>query len=569
MTGIAVNHSVQADPVNRTEAHGTRFATGVKHTTRQLKRPHRLARLANGIYLCVRRGVVVGSNPVDSGRDDLSIPDHDCPKRSANAAAHILRGQLDGKPQEIILTLHVHFRLHSPEGCPNTRSMTQAFVSSRVVTPEGVRPAAVVVEEGRIQSVRSTADAPHAAELHAFGDLVLLPGLVDSHVHINEPGRTEWEGFATATRAAAAGGYTTLVDMPLNCLPETTTVAALEAKRHAAAGQCRVDWAPWGGLTGRNAGHLAPLAEAGVAGFKCFLINPGIEGFAMIEKHELEAALPALARTGLPLLVHAELAEHLYPGTDADDWTQYATYLRSRPDEAELAAIRLLIDLCRKHSFPLHIVHLSTALALQELASARNEGLPITVETCPHYLHFCAEEIPVGGTLYKCAPPIRSRANREALWQGLRDGVIDLIATDHSPCPPAMKQGDFRQAWGGIASLSVAISVVWTDMHSRNFTLEHLARWMSAQPAKLAGLNDRKGAIAAGYDADLVVFDPDAKFTLRAEDLQYRHLVSPYLGETLRGKVQATFVRGAAVYDRGSLPGLPIGREQIRIKVCC
>jgi allantoinase len=229
----------------------------------------------------------------------------------------------------------------------------------------------------------------------------------------------------------------------------------------------------------------------------------------------------------------------------------------------------MLIDLCRKHSFPLHIVHLSTALALRELADARNEGLPITVETCPHYLHFFAEGIPAGGTLYKCAPPIRSRSNREALWQGLRDGVIDLIATDHSPCPPSMKQGDFRQAWGGIASLSVAVSVVWTDMRERNLPLEHLARWMSAQPATLAGLHDRKGAIAAGHDADLVVFDPDAEFTLRAEDLQYRHLVSPYLGETLHGKVQATFVRGAAVYDQGSFPESPIGREQIRIKVCC
>jgi allantoinase len=357
--------------------------------------------------------------------------------------------------------------------------------------------------------------------------------------------------------------------MPLNCLPETTTVAALEAKRSAAAGQCRVDWAPWGGLTGLNGGHLGALAEAGVAGFKCFLINPGIDGFAMIEKHELEAALPALARTGLPLLVHAELAEHLSPGNDTDDWTQYTTYLRSRPDEAELAAIRMLIGLCRRYSFPLHIVHLSTALALPELAAARKEGLPITVETCPHYLHFFSEGIPAGGALYKCAPPIRSRENREALWQGLREGVIDLIATDHSPCPPSMKQGDFRQAWGGIASLSVALSVIWTDMRARSLPLERLAYWMSAQPARLAGLHDRKGAIAAGYDADLVVFDPDATFTLRAEDLQYRHLVSPYLGEILRGKVQATFVRGAAVYDHGAFPGSPMGKEQIRIKVCC
>jgi allantoinase len=442
--------------------------------------------------------------------------------------------------------------------------MTQAFVSSRVVTPEGVRPAAVIVEQGRIQAVRSPGDPPRNATVHNFGDLVILPGLVDSHVHVNEPGRTEWEGFATATRAAAAGGYTTLVDMPLNCLPETTTVAALEAKRHAATGQCLVDWAPWGGLTGQNEKHLEPLAAAGVAGFKCFLVDPGIDGLAMIGKQELEDALPTVARIGLPLLVHAELAEHLYQCGDADDWRQYATYLRSRPDESELAAIRMLIGLCRKYRFPLHIVHLSTGLALDDLARARSEGLPITVETCPHYLHLVAEEIPAGATLFKCAPPIRSRDNREALWQGLRDGVIDLIATDHSPCPPSMKrieEGNFRTAWGGIASLSVAISVIWTEMRKRVLPIENLARWMSAQPAKLAGLEGRKGAIAAGCDADLVVFDPDAEFTLSTEDLHYRHLVSPYLGERLHGRVQTTFLGGTAVFEQRSFPNPPIGRE--------
>ena len=440
--------------------------------------------------------------------------------------------------------------------------MTQAFVSSRVVTPEGLRPAAVIVEQGRIETVCAPGDAPREAVLHQFGDLVILPGLVDSHVHINEPGRTEWEGFATATRAAAAGGYTTLVDMPLNCLPETATVAALAEKRQAAAGQCRVDWAAWGGLTDHNIEHIESLAATGVAGFKCFLVDPGIvPGLAMIGPQRLEAAAPALARSGLPLLVHAELAEHLYSGGDADDWQRYATYLRSRPDEAELAAIRMLIRLCRKYLFRLHIVHLATELALEDLAAARAEGLPITVETCPHYLHFTAEEIPDGETLFKCAPPIRSRANREGLWQGLRDGVIDLIATDHSPCPPAMKQGNFRQSWGGIAGLSVAASVIWTEMSQRSLPLVDLARWMSAEPAKLAGLQNRKGAIAVGYDADLVIFDPDAKFTLTKEDLHYRHPVSPYLGETLQGKIQATFVRGTAVYEQASFPGSPIGKE--------
>jgi allantoinase len=443
--------------------------------------------------------------------------------------------------------------------------MTQAFLSRRVVTPEGVRAAAVLVEDGQIQAVTNPAEVPSHAQVHDFGERVLLPGLVDSHVHINEPGRTEWEGFATATRAAAAGGYTTLIDMPLNCLPETTTVAALEGKRAAAAGKCRVDWAPWGGLTGQNQQHLAALAQAGVPGFKCFLVDPGLDGFAMIGKQELTSALPTLARLGLPLLVHAELAEHLYAGNGTEDWSRYATYLRSRPDEAELAAIGMLIDLCRTYRFRLHIVHLATARALEVLARARAEGLPITVETCPHYLHFVAEDIPDGGTIFKCAPPVRSRENREALWQGLRNGVIDLIATDHSPCPPAMKEGDFRTAWGGIASLSVAISVIWTEMRARGISIDHLARWMSSMPAKLAGLSHCKGAIAPGYDADLVVFDPEAAFTLTVEDLHYRHRVSPYLGERLYGKVEATFVRGTGVFENGAFPEQPIGREALAI----
>jgi allantoinase len=439
--------------------------------------------------------------------------------------------------------------------------MTQAFLSHRVVTPGGVRPAAVIVDREQITAVGEVGNVPRGAEIYDFGELALLPGLVDSHVHINEPGRTEWEGFATATRAAAAGGFTTLVDMPLNCLPETTTVVNLEAKRAAATGKCRVDWMAWGGLTGQNKEDLASLAKAGVGGFKSFLVNPGIEGFAMINARELEEAMPALVATGLPLLVHAELAEHLNPTPDTADWRRYATWLHSRPDAAELAAIRLLIGLCRKYRFPLHIVHLVTEQALEELANARSEGLPITVESCPHYLHFCAEEIEDEATLFKCAPPIRSRANREALWQGLHDGIIDLIATDHSPCPPSMKAGDFRQAWGGIASLSVAASVVWTEMSKRGLPLENLARWMSAQPAKLAGLDKRKGAIAAGFDADLMVFDTEAEFPVTAADLFYRHPVSPYMGETLRGRVHATFVRGTPVYHQGTFPAEPTGKE--------
>ncbi|MGD0798753.1 MAG: allantoinase AllB [Acidobacteriaceae bacterium] len=440
--------------------------------------------------------------------------------------------------------------------------MAQAFVADRVVTPLGTRRAALLLEEGpagAIRAVCEVGDLPRDAHVVDFGARVILPGLVDTHVHINEPGRTEWEGFATATRAAAAGGYTTLVDMPLNCLPETTTVDALEMKRAAAAGQCAVDWAAWGGAVADNQADILPLARAGVPGFKCFLIYPGCEGFAMIDREQLERALPAIAESGLPLLVHAELAEPIDAAlaqlnASNADWRSYATYLASRPDEAELAAIRMMIHLSRQYGVRVHIVHLGTALALPELRAARAEGLPITAECCPHHLHFAAEDIPDGATTLKCTPPIRGYANREALWQGLREGVIDLIATDHSPCPPAMKRlelGRFDLAWGGIASLSVALPVVWTDASKRGFTLDDVARWMSSAPAALAGFSDRAGAIAAGREANFVVFEPEAEWVVTPERLHYRHAISPYMGETLKGVVAATYLRGEPVYQEG------------------
>ncbi|HEX3472993.1 MAG TPA: allantoinase AllB [Silvibacterium sp.] len=445
--------------------------------------------------------------------------------------------------------------------------MAQAFVSQRAVTPEGIRAAAVLEDEGRIRGLTAPDEVPSRYTTRDFGELAILPGLVDSHVHINEPGRAEWEGFWTATRAAAAGGYTTLVDMPLNCLPETTTVPALEAKREAAKGKCFVDWAAWGGVAGDNALDVEPLARAGVKGFKCFLIYPGCDGFQMVTREQLERAVPHVARTNLPLLVHAELPGPIDAANAAlqtADWRRYETYLQSRPDEAEVSAIRLLLDLCRRYGFRLHIVHLATALALNELREARMEGLPVTAETCPHYLHFAAEEIPDGSTLHKCAPPIRSRDNREGLWDALRDGDIDLVVTDHSPCPPEWKrqeEGRFDRSWGGIASLSVALPVMWTGMHTRGFALSDLARLMAQRPAELAQLAGRKGALAAGYDADLVVFDPEAETEITPEMLHTRHRISPYVGERLHGRVVATYVRGKPVFTEGIFAERPFGME--------
>jgi len=443
----------------------------------------------------------------------------------------------------------------------------QAFLSRRVVTPEEIRSAAILVGGEKIQAVIPQDQVPRDTHVCDFGEAAILPGLVDSHVHINDPGRAEWEGFETATRAAAAGGYTLLVDMPLNCLPATTTVASLEAKRTAAEGRCRVDWAAWGGVVEDNQADIEALAAVGVPGFKCFLIHPGIDGFTMVTEQQLRAALPAVARTGLPLLVHSELPGPIDTATktlEGADWRSYSTYVQSRPQGAELSAIRLLLSLCREYRFRLHIVHLSASEALPELKAARSEGLAVTVETCPHYLHLTSEAIQDGATAFKCAPPIRNRENREMLWEGLKDGVVDLVITDHSPCPPEMKrfkEGCFKTAWGGISSLSMALPLMWTEASHRGFTLLDLARWMAEKPAQLAGCHMDKGKIEPGFDADFVLFDADSEFVVSEERLHYRHAVSPYIGERLRGVVKATYLRGKPVFVEGKFPGSPMGRE--------
>lgn len=426
--------------------------------------------------------------------------------------------------------------------------------------PEGERPACIVFDEGRILAVRDFSDAPPHVALIDAADRFVLPGLIDPHVHINEPGRTEWEGFYTATRAASAGGYTCVVDMPLNCIPSTTTVAALEEKRRAARGQAHVDYAFWGGVVPGNAAELEPLARAGVRGFKCFLVPPGTDEFSMVSEADLRLAMPIIARTGLPLLVHAEdplVVEKAQAMTGSRDPRAYGHYMQSRPAEAEIEAIRLLISLSREYRTRVHIVHLSAAGAVPMLRAARAEGLPITVETCPHYLFFDAESVPAGATEYKCAPPIRTAANRALLWEALGDRTIDLVATDHSPCPPALKNrdtGNFFTAWGGIASLSVALSAVWTEAKSRGFTVNDVARWMSEVPARLTGIGNRKGRIAPGYDADFIVFDPEAEFRVTPEMPYFRHPLSPYVGRKLTGRVEKTIVRG-------NLTGEAAGRE--------
>lgn len=453
--------------------------------------------------------------------------------------------------------------------------MAQALRSTRVLTADGLRPATLLVDGETIAAVRAWDDAASGVAVHDFGDLLVLPGLVDSHVHINEPGRTEWEGFDTATRAAAAGGVTTLVDMPLNCMPETVNVKALEAKRAAASGKTWVDWASWGGVVRGNAEELPPLIESGVPGFKCFMIHSGIDGFAWVDESDLRAALEKLCGTGLPLLAHAEVAGPINEATRAlkatpEGWRRYGTYLASRPQMAEMDAIALLIRLVEEFRTPVHIVHLSSARALPILAEARSRNLPVTVETCPHYLWFAAENIPDGVTEYKCAPPIRRGENRERLWKALEDGLIDMVVTDHSPCPPSMKREDgcWDLSWGGIASLGLALPIIWTALRQRGLdtaaAANRIGKWMAAGPARLAGFSSRKGLLAAGADADIVVFDPGTAWTVTERDLHFRHKISPYLGAELRGRVRETWLRGKRIFCRNRMEDTPHGRELVR-----
>lgn len=428
------------------------------------------------------------------------------------------------------------------------------LTSSRVLLPRGILPASVHVEQGRIVRVGPPGEG------RDLGDRVLAPSLVDSHVHVNEPGRSEWEGFATATAAAALGGVTAIADMPLNSLPVTTSLDALEAKIASTVGKLRVDVALWGGVVPGNTASLSPMVERGVRGFKCFTCPSGIDEFPQCGEPELLEAMPKLRALGVPLLAHAELELPLREAA-AGDVRDYATYLHSRPPEWEDAAVAMLIDLCGRTGCRVHIVHLSSAGALDALRAAKAEGLPITAETCPHYLCLRAEDVPHGATEFKCAPPIREGANRDALWAALVDGTLDFVVTDHSPCVPGLKlpqSGDFMRAWGGIASLQLGLASVATEARRRGVGLEQVHAWMSAGPRALLGLPG--GVIREGAPADLVSWEPETAFTVDPKQLAHRHPVTPYAGRRLRGRVDAVWLRGEPIVAEGRLVGPAAGR---------
>lgn len=428
--------------------------------------------------------------------------------------------------------------------------------------------ASIHVENGIITRIAGYDDVGSASAIEDVDrDSVVMAGLVDTHVHLNEPGRTEWEGFATATRAAAAGGVTTLVDMPLNSIPPTTTAAGLQQKIQAARAQCSVDVGFWGGVVPGNTSALAPLFDLGVVGFKCFLVPSGVDEFPNVTEDDLREAMPELARLGAVLIVHAELPGPINEACCSpllhDQGTRYETFLQARPRAAEDQAVALMTALSREFGARVHIVHHSSADALPILREAKAAGVKITAETCPHYLYFAAEEIPDGATEFKCCPPIRERDNREQLWQALADGTLDMVVSDHSPCPPDMKcrdEGDFMKAWGGISSLQLRLPVMWTAARARGHSISQLAEWLCAAPARLVGLDQRKGRLAVGYDADVVIWNPDREFRVTPEVIHHRHRLTPYAGRQLSGVVQTTFLRGEKVYDGGVFKQPPVGR---------
>ncbi|MCI1752527.1 MAG: allantoinase AllB [Flavobacteriales bacterium] len=434
-----------------------------------------------------------------------------------------------------------------------------ALHSTRVITPTGVIEATLIIADGTISDVLPGKIEKEGISFESVGNKVIMPGVIDAHVHINEPGRTEWEGFETATKAAAAGGTTTLIEMPLNASPVTTTAAALKLKLEAAKGKLHVNCGFYGGVIPTNIDDLDELLRSGVFGIKAFLTHSGIDEFPNVTEADLRKALPILKKHDATLLVHCELegavrTMHASSIPTPDNARSYAHYLASRPPSWETDAVALMIRLSEEFDVHVHIVHVSAAEALPLIREAKNKGLRITAETCPHYLVFCAEEIPDGATEYKCAPPIRERANNELLWEALKDGTLDFVATDHSPAPPDIKEqqsGDFMKAWGGIAGLQFLLPAFWTGAKEHGFSLEDVARLLCEHPADFLGLK-KKGRIASGCDADLVIWDPEANFVVKKEDVQHRHKLTPYVGRKLFGVVERTVVGGRKVFGNGN-----------------
>jgi allantoinase len=443
---------------------------------------------------------------------------------------------------------------------------------SRVLLPTGIRPASIHIRDGAIADITGLDSTPRAGTLIDAGDSLVMPGLVDTHVHINDPGRAEWEGFETATKAAAAGGVTSLIEMPLNSIPATTTVAALQTKLAAARRKLWVDVGFWGGVVPGNAAELSPMFDSGVWGFKCFLVPSGVNEFANVVESDLREAMKVIAHVGAPLLVHAELPGPIDDASAALNGlspNKYSTWLASHPPRAENEAIALMISLAREFGVHVHIVHLSSSGAIEMIRDAKRAGVRITVETCPHYLTFAAEEISDRAVEFKCAPPIRDRDNREQLWQALADGTIDFVATDHSPAHPALKCadiGDFLRAWGGISSLQLSLPVLWTQATRRGYSLEQLCKWVCSGPAEFAELG-RKGEIRVGRDADFVIWNPEEQFTVDAARLLHRHKITPYANHTLHGAVKMTILRGQIVYEIGAMQSDPTGRAMLRTQI--
>ena len=437
-----------------------------------------------------------------------------------------------------------------------------AISGKNICTPEGFREGTVLVKDGIIADVLPTLTGVASKTEIDIGEMVLMPGIIDPHVHLNEPGRTDWEGFATGTRSAAAGGITTLVDMPLNSSPVTTTPDAFDKKIAAAEGQLQVNCGFWGGIIPGNGSEIEKLIDKGVLGFKAFLTHSGIDEFPNVTEADLHLAMPIIASHHLPLLVHCELTTNVPPPPVTNE-RSYQNYLASRPRQWEDGAIALMIKLCEQYRCRVHIVHLSSASSIEQIKHARQKGLPITVETAQHYLYFNAEAIPDAQTAYKCAPPIREQENNEQLWQALQEGIIDFVATDHSPAPPAMKEissGNLMKAWGGIASLQLALPVLWTAARKRNIPVPHIAKWLCEKPAILPGLQNSKGRIARGFDADLIVWNPDKSFQVTAEALHHKHKITPYNNQELYGVVEQTWLAGQLIFEQGSFPVLNKGK---------